>query len=397
MRISFPRNPVEAVTHPDPYPYYADLVTQKPLYWDETLGCWVASSVATITAVLTSELCRVRPVAEPVPVALQNSSAADIFRRLVRMNDGQQHYQMKSAVSLTLQDIDIDSISLQSRTWARHLADEMKPEHNSGNLATFAFHLPVYVIASLLGIPENQLRQTALWLSDFVRCLAPGSLLPQIEQGKEAGNHLQNLLNTVAQSQEAENTAIGLRSLIQSFKQTEYPDRERAIANGIGLLSQAYEATAGLIGNTLLTLARHQDIFEQIQVNPDLLPLVIQEVLRYDPPIQNTRRYVALDGTVAGVEMKKGDGVLVVLAAANRDPAANPRPEQFDIFRSERHLFTFGIGKHACPGELLATIIARAGVEQLIYGGVKVPDLTKNFSYRSSTNTRIPLFEEGKV
>ena len=91
MRLQPPRNPIGAATRPDPYPYYAELVAHRPLYWDETTGCWVASSAAAITAVLTNKLCRVRPPVEQVPTALLDSSAADIFRRLVRMNDGQQH------------------------------------------------------------------------------------------------------------------------------------------------------------------------------------------------------------------------------------------------------------------------------------------------------------------
>lgn len=91
--------------------------------------------------------------------------------------------------------------------------------------------------------------------------------------------------------------------------------------------------------------------------------------------------------------MKEGSSVLVVLAAANRDPAANQDPERFDIFRKTRRLFTFGAGEHRCPGEMIAAVIARAGVEQLIRSGVKVSHLAGSVRYRTSANTRIPLFE----
>lgn len=396
MRIQSPRNPIEAAIDPDPYPYYADLVAHRPLYWDETIKCWIASSAETVTAVLTNKLCRVRPPGEQVPAALLNSPAADIFRHLVRMNDGQQHSRLKGAVSSTLQAMNIENMRTQSNTWARLLAEEMKPESDPSHLADFAFHLPVYIVASLLGIPDAHLRQTALWMSDFVRCLVPGSLPGQIEQGKEAASHLLDLLHTVVRVQEAQDAVCGRSRLMHDIKQAGYPDRAMAIANGIGLLSQAYEATAGLIGNTLLTLARHQEVSEQLLADPNLLPLVIEEVLRYDPPIQNTRRYVAFNGTIAGGEMKEGDGVLVVLAAANRDPDVNHNPERFDLFRPARRLFTFGIGEHACPGEMMAVIIARAGVEQLIHSGVTLSHLAESVSYRSSANTRISLFEGGK-
>jgi cytochrome P450 len=110
---------------------------------------------------------------------------------------------------------------------------------------------------------------------------------------------------------------------------------------------------------------------------------VIEEVLRHDPPVQNTRRFVAQAGTVAGREMREGDAVLVVLAAANRDPAAP--------------LFSFGAGRHACPGQSLAATIARAGVEQALAAGVDPAPLAEGVSYRPSVNVRIPLFRVEEV
>ena len=107
-------------------------------------------------------------------------------------------------------------------------------------------------------------------------------------------------------------------------------------------------------------------ILEQITFDRSLLARVIQEVLRYDPPVQNTRRFVARSGTVAGVTMKEGDAILVVLAAANRDPACNPNAAQFDLFRGASQLFTFGAGRHACPGQTLAATIAEAAIDQLL-------------------------------
>jgi cytochrome P450 len=89
---------------------------------------------------------------------------------------------------------------------------------------------------------------------------------------------------------------------------------------------------------------------------------------------------------------------LVVLAAANRDPVANPDPHQFDCFRPNRQLFTFGLGPHACPGEQLAVTIATAGLGALLAAGLNIENLQSGFTYRPSVNTRIPLFvSPGKV
>src|SRR5262249_42357628 len=181
-------------------------------------------------------------------------------------------------------------------------------------------------------------------------------------------------------------------ALAREAKRFGREDRDAIVANGIGFISQAYEATAGLIGNTILASASHSEVRNQVIADPDLLRRLIQEVLRYDSPVPNTRRFLDDDGSVAGEQMKAGDVILVILAAANRDPSVNPNPERFDIFRKERQLFTFGVGPHACPGETLATTIAKAGVERLILSGIAFERLTETLTYRASANTRIPLF-----
>lgn len=303
---------------------------------------------------------------------------------------------MKEAVSTALRAIDAEQVAAESDIAARLLIDELKPQAHPTRLTDFAFQMPVYVVASLLGIPRAHLQQTALWVSEFVRCLAPASSPEQIEQGKRAAGHLLTMVDALLDAHEAA-PAPGLVSILaRESQRVGYASREAIVANSVGFLSQTYEATAGLIGNVLLALARHQEVYEAVFAQPDRLRLVIQEVLRYDSPVQNTRRYLSADGVVAGEEMHEGDTVLVVLAAANRDPAANPDPERFDIYRKTRRIFTFGAGIHGCPGESIATMIARAGVERLMATGADVPRLTRTISYRPSGNVRIPLFEGGE-
>lgn len=344
MAERFPTDPIAAVTHPDPYPYYEDLASRAPLSWNGALRLWVAASAQAVTAVLTSGLCRVRPPAEPVPRALLGSPAADIFGHLVRMNDGPRHQALKPAVTATLSALD-------AQAEARRLASELAPEDDPRQVNDFAFRLPVQTVATLLGAPPDALPLISRWMADFAPALAPGSLPEQLERGKEAAGHL--------------------LSLFRSFLNAD----DAILANSIGFLFQAHDATAGLIGNTLLALARRPGPHGPVRQ-------VIQDVLRDDPPIQNTRRFVAQDGLVAGQPMKEGDAILVLLAAANRDPAA-------------QHVFTFGTGPHACPGETLAVTIAEAGVEVLLQTGLDLERLAVSVTYRPSANARIPLFGIG--
>lgn len=375
-----PIDPIAAVTHPNPYPFYADLVARRPLYRDEALQMWVASSAAAVSAVLTSDLCRVRPPAEPVPKALLGSPAAEIFRHLVRMNDGAGHCPFKQAVSGALGSVDPARATAESRRWAERL--------ESGRLADFAFELPVAVVASLLGVPEEALPETVLWMRSLVPSFVPGCDPETLGRGKAAAGQLLDLFRDLLRDLPRTGSGMGLlATLAQEARRVGREDETVIAANGIGFMFQAHDATAGLIGNTLVALASHR-------IDAGRLAEAVQETLRYDPPVQNTRRFVARDGVVAGQAMREGDAILVVLAAADRDPAANPDPDRFDVFRQDRRIFTFGAGVHACPGEALATTIAQAGIERLLSTGFDPEQFAAARVYRPSANARIPFAAE---
>jgi len=288
------------------------------------------------------------PPAEPVPKALVGSPAGEIFGQLARMNDGANHLSAKLAVSGHLASFDPAKVAEHGATCARRLAEELEPAGDGQRLADFAFRLPTYVLASLLGFSPEGLPELAQWTLDFVGCLAPAATPEQLERGKTAAGRL-----------------------VDAFvAHLGRPALDSQVANRIGYLSQACEATAGLIGNTLVALGRHPVAAARLTTEPSFLTAVIREVVRHDAPVQNTRRFVEQAGVIAGQVMREGDAVLVVLAAANRDPDANADAGRFEPLRKERQAFTFSLGAHACPGEMLATSIARAGVEQLLATGV---------------------------
>jgi len=119
--LSPPRTPLEAVTHPDPRPYYRHLATQNPFYFDEALKSWVASSAEAVTEVLSSDLCRVRPPHEPIPAPLLGSSAATLFGALVRMTDGASHAVLKKSVSRALETLSPQHLTTLTERWAKAL------------------------------------------------------------------------------------------------------------------------------------------------------------------------------------------------------------------------------------------------------------------------------------
>jgi cytochrome P450 len=307
MSLPLPLHAIAAVTHPDPAPYYRALLERPGVHWDASLGMWIAARAAAVTEVLTCGTYGVRPPSEPVPRALVGTAAGALFAQLVRVTDGAAHDVGKAAVCHALHRLDLAVVAEESRRRAVRLPLEELDA------------LPVHVMASVLGAPDAQLGDITRWTRDLIRGFAGG---------------------------DAECGSVAARELLRVF-----PD-----ANTIGCLIQSHDATAGLLGNTLLALAsgRH-----------DPVPDVVRWVVRYDPPVHNTRRYTA------------GATILVVLAAANLDTSADGP-------------FTFGVGPHACPGARLATTLATAAVEALLDDGLDLERIHMT-QYRPLANVRIPV------
>ncbi len=139
------------------------------------------------------------------------------------------------------------------------------------------------------------------------------------------------------------------------------------------------------------------DIFSHlIRMNDgaDLLGFDAAEVSRFDPKVQNTRRFVFEPTSIAGIELNPGTPILVVLAAAGRDPSANSDSDQFLLDRENRRTFGFGSGVHACPGQASACAIATAAIEELLAVLPALPGTNIDWTYRPSANGRIPLFSQ---
>jgi cytochrome P450 len=384
--VAPPADPVAAVTHSDPYPYYATLLARGP-HRHDGLDMWIVARAADVTAALTSERCRVRPPGEPVPAALAGTAAGDVFGQLVRMNDGAGHDGMKRAVTASLGALDMTRVSDATGRAAQRLVETLEPAVRPERVSDFAFRLPAAVVASVLGFPDDALPAVVELAGEFVQGIAPGSAPTQVERGAAAAAGLRQMMRDRLRSRDD--------SLLGALARSAHAEREReeaVVANAIGFLSQAYDATAGLVGNTLVALARERTLRDRVRADPGQLRSVVREVARHDPPVQNTRRFVAHEGDVAGRAMRTGDTVLVVLAAANHDPAVNPHPARFDVARPNRQTFTFGVGPHACPGEAVATTIAQIGVERLLAAGVDPEALVASMTYRPSANARIPVF-----
>jgi cytochrome P450 len=370
-------DPIIAATHADPYPYYAQLRAEGGLVFLPSLKLWVASNARAVSAVLAHPDCHVRPAGEPVPKAIAGGMAGKVFGQLMRMNEGERQRCPRSAIQPALQLI--DATEVEALVGARLITQ------GANGLHAAMFRGPVCVVAALLGFSPAQSRIVAELTADFVACLSPLSSQAQLNAAHAAAEQLSGYFVELLDDRGDQSPLLA--GILQRFAATSATS-ETLIANLIGPFSQTFEATAGLIGNALLALIKNPSLLRETTHVGDLLA----EVQRFDPPVQNTRRFVAAPCEIAGVSLNPGDVVLVLLASANRDPQLNDHPDDFLLDRPDRRSFTFGGGRHQCPGQALALGIANATLKQILANSPALERLT--WHYRPSLNGRIPLFAD---
>jgi cytochrome P450 len=292
------------------------------------------------------------------------------------MTDGPAQHRLKEIIGSALGTVSAPRVRELTVRTADAILDR------SGSLDDVLFRLPAQVVAALCGLTDG-LDAEAAWLAgDFVRCLPPGAGAGELAAAGTAAERLQTLLAP----QLARDSPSLLGELVRLAHRAEESQQAALLANAVGLLSQTYDATAALIANTLVALGREG-------VPADDLAGFVREVARHDSPVHNTRRFAAEPVTLGGRQVRPGQSVLVLLAAANRDPAVNPDPAEFRPDRRSAVLFTFGSGGHACPGGQLAVGIATAAVERLLAAGLDPADLDQA-GYRPSGNIRCPRFRQ---
>ncbi|MCU1750245.1 cytochrome P450 [Pseudomonas sp. 6D_7.1_Bac1] len=370
-------DPIIAATHLDPYPYYASLRADGGLSFHQGSGLWVASSARAVAAILAHPDCKVRPAHEPVPKAIAQGAAGKVFGQLMRMNEGERQRCPRSAIQPGLELIDAEAVSALVR--ARLISP------SADGLRKAMFMGPVCVVAALLGFSPTEGRATSELTADFVACLSPLSNQAQLDAAHVAAERLGGYF--VERLSAGDNQSPLLEGIRQRLA-----DHDTLLANLIGLFSQTYEATAGLIGNALLALIRNPQLKGEMQRDPARVSDLLAEVQRHDPSVQNTRRFVSAPCEIGGASLKPGDAILVLLASANRDPQLNDNPDTLILDRPTRRSFTFGADRHQCPGQALALNIASATLGEILTRNIALDQLA--WEYRPSLNGRIPLFTE---
>jgi cytochrome P450 len=285
----------------------------------------------------------------------------DSFRAVSRLfmlfRDPPVHTRLRSVSNLAFTPRQVEKMRPSIEATAQRLIEGMREAGDGVDLiGEFAFPLPMLVIAGMLGIGESDYRLFRDASASVAAAIdGPGegleSLISRVDEATAfMSAYLRDL---IAERKRAPRDDL-LTSLIRAESEEGKLNEQELIATCILLIVAGHETTVNLIGNGVLTLMRHRDQWHELVADSSLARSTVEEVLRYEPPVQITARVALEPVTLAGYDLQPGSEVTTVLASANRDPAAYPDPERFDIHRPTGRHVSFGMGIHFCLGAPLA-------------------------------------------
>jgi cytochrome P450 len=379
----------------DPYPAYRLLREHAPI-WRAPTGLWVLSRYADIAAVLkdarfghdfegklSDPRGRSELLEEPVFQGLGLSM-------LVR--DPPDHTRLRGLVAKAFTARRLETMRPKIAGLVEQLLDAVEPHGRMDVIADFARPLPVLVICELLGIPEEDRPRFLTGYHVSGRALDP---TPMTREELDAAN--ENALRNRSYFEdlfERRRDADGddlISALLHVRDEQDGRLTHDELAANIGLLFGAgHETTTHLIGNGLLALNRNPDQWQKLVANPTLAPNAVEELLRFDSSVQLTGRKAFEDVTLGeGTLVRRGESVICLLGAANRDPDVYPDPEELDITRAGVRPLSFGGGIHHCLGAQLARIEGEIAFRRLAerLPGLRLEDI-EHPSWRPTVTLR---------
>jgi cytochrome P450 len=355
----------------NPYPQYEALRGADPVH-HSPLGVWVLLRYDDVLGFLRDPSLSVDDRnANPTPLAeLTREVLGDEEpgNETMLMRDPPDHTRLRRLVSKAFTPRTIEQLSGRIQTLIDEHLDACAGAREVDLIETLAFPLPFRVISEMLGMPDTDTEQLREWSGLLVRSLEPVADPDLLRAIAKAGDAMGELITDVITWKRAHPGNDLLSALITAEEHGDVLS-DTELADQVGLLYIAgHETTVNLIGNGMLALLGHDQQRDRLRSEPALAANAVDEFLRYDPPVQMTRRITLRDVVVGGKTIEAGSFVLLVLASANRDAHHfGPSAEELDIGRPEanQHL-AFGGGVHYCLGAALARLEARLAFSTLL-------------------------------
>jgi cytochrome P450 len=360
----------------DPYPAYAWLREHAPVH-RTTLPSGVEAWLVTRYADARSALADPRLSKNPVHhseqahrsgrVGIPGERSADLMTHLLNI-DPPDHTRLRRLVSKAFTPRRVADFEPRVQQLTDRLIDGFARRGSADLIHEFAFPLPIYAICDLLGVPAEDQDDFRDWAGMMVRHGAG----PRGGVGR-AVKRMRAYLAELIHRKRADLGEDLISGLIRASDHGEHLTENEAAAMAFILLFAGFETTVNLIGNGTYALLRNPAERARLQADPELLPTAVEELLRYDGPVElATWRFATEPLTIGEAEIAVGEPVLVVLAAADRDPSRFAEPDTLDLSRADNPHLGFGHGIHYCIGAPLARLEGRIALGTLLN---RLPDL----------------------
>lgn len=352
----------------DPYPLYQRLRTEAPVLWDPYLHAWVVTRYEDVVTVLhhfsakrtpTSEQFAAMGLAELGPIA-------QMMTKQMLFMDAPAHTRLRSLASTAFTPARVEGL----RSHIREIIDTlMEPLLRAGRMDVIndlAAPLPAIVTAELLGVPVADCDQLKDWSADFAEVLGNFQHNPdRASRTLKCVEEMTAYFREAIQRMRTEPREGLINALMTAEIDGDRLTEEEIIANCIVTMVGGQETTTNLIGNGMLSLIRNPEQLQRLRDDLTLIPSAVEELLRYESPSQHTARICPEDTELGGKQIRKGQAVIAVMGAGNRDPERFPDPDRLDLARTDNRHLAFGWASHFCFGAPLARIEGQLAFEVL--------------------------------
>jgi cytochrome P450 len=377
-------NPWDEAFRANPYPYYKPLYGRPPHLLNLFIPMALVGRYQDAAKILRDH----ESFSSMPPMSPFIQERLEIFGTAPRVvfSDPPVHTRLRRLVSRAFTPKRIRDLEPCIHEFTKILLDRVAEKGILEVMSDLANALPVMVIAEILGVPPEDYLTFKQWSDRVIESdnTPPGAPLP--EEVKTAFYALREyFVREIAKRRQSPGQDL-VSALVASRDEAEALTEEELITFVVLLLLAGNETTTNLIGNGMLALGRSPEQMRQLIRKPELMPRAIEEMLRYDCPVQSTARYPKNDITVNGVELKANTVTFVMVAAANRDPEQFPNPDSFDITREPNAHLAFGEGIHYCLGAPLARMEGAIAIGAVLarFPCLHLRDPEQQFSYKGS-------------